>query len=127
MGAWDYGLFQSDHDFDVISELDDEIGLYKLQKEAEAKAGLDSNSDEDMQRSKFYYTLHHPSDLEVVREFLNTPNVATGISPLQEALSKWQREADFGERVPFRHPGYIFVLLGACRFIEYLQKCVTSN
>lgn len=117
MGAWGYGLFQSDHDYDIVSDLTYEVGLDKLQSDAEARAGI-----ADGERSDFYYTLYCPSDVKVVREYLETPN-ATGTSPLAKALTKWQAKAS-GPRtgMDYPDPGYIFVLLGAC--MEFVHPVI---
>lgn len=33
MGAWGHGLFQSDQDYDIVSELTHEAGIYELKKQ----------------------------------------------------------------------------------------------
>lgn len=38
MGAWGLGLFESDHDFDLLSGLDHEAGLEALESEAKKRA-----------------------------------------------------------------------------------------
>jgi hypothetical protein len=64
MGAWGYGntppasiashklthqgLFQSDHDLDIMSELSYEAGLDELADAAEAQAKAASKSDEEI-------------------------------------------------------------------------------
>ena len=32
MGAWGYGLFQSDHDYEIVDEFTKDIGLVELEK-----------------------------------------------------------------------------------------------
>lgn len=114
MGAWGYGLFQSDYDYDIVADLSAECGLDKLQSDAEAKSEGSESTSEDA-APEFYYSLYCPSDVEVVREHLETPGAATGVSPLDSALSKWEAKA-FGKRPKYEYPdsGYAFVLLGAC-------------
>lgn len=38
MGAWRLGLFESDHDYDLVSDMDHEAGLSALEKEAKKRA-----------------------------------------------------------------------------------------
>ena len=117
MGAWGYGLFQSDHDFDIISDLSYEVGLDKLQLDAEAEAEAQKTKKKKGVRKDFWYQIYQPSDVDAVRQYLETPDSATGISPLDKALSKWEAKAS-GPRNDEDYPdsGYIFVLLCACTY-----------
>lgn len=38
MGAWGLGLFENDHDYDRVSELDEEAGLHALEDEAKKRS-----------------------------------------------------------------------------------------
>ncbi|PPJ51870.1 hypothetical protein CBER1_09071 [Cercospora berteroae] len=91
-----------------------ECGLDKLQNAAEAKSWDKESTSEDA-HSELYSSLYCPSDVEAVREHLETPDAATGLSPLDSALNKWEAKA-FGTRPKYEYPdsGYAFVLLGAC-------------
>ncbi|USW52852.1 Putative Zinc finger, MYND-type [Septoria linicola] len=113
MGATCYRLFDSDHDFDIIGDLDGEVGLYKLQTDAEAAVGFTEDSDLKDDPG-FRYTLYCPSDLQLVRKFLETPSAETGVTPLDALLAK-KKAIAFGQRLEIDYPdsGYIFVLLGA--------------
>jgi hypothetical protein len=129
MGAWGYRLFQSEFDFDIMLRFSDEVGLDKLQAEAEAKAGFqDGYGNAD---SGFFYALYCPSDVEAVRKHLEAPNVATGVPPLEEALKKWQAKA-LGPAIgpELRFLRYCFVLLGACmssRLCAYTTATAAAN
>ncbi|KAJ4984902.1 hypothetical protein SVAN01_09596 [Stagonosporopsis vannaccii] len=48
MGAWGYGLFQSDHDFDFLSELGHEMGLTKLEDDMRDVTKANGKGDEDI-------------------------------------------------------------------------------
>lgn len=87
MGAWGYGLFQSDHDLDALSFLDDELGLTKLQEDAVARGGFEPDENG---WPPFNYTLYCCSDKNIAREHLETPDPITGISPLDAALTKYK-------------------------------------
>ncbi|KAI7530125.1 hypothetical protein KC331_g14839 [Hortaea werneckii] len=60
MGAWGFGLFQSDTDYDLISDLDHELGLYELGLyELTQKASAASSSPEENQKEN-----QHPTSAE---------------------------------------------------------------
>ncbi|KXT07561.1 hypothetical protein AC578_10195 [Pseudocercospora eumusae] len=99
MGAWGYGLFQSDHDYDEISDLDAAAGFHFMQKEAETKG-----------EKHVRISLYDPSDPTFVRKYLD----ASGT--LDEMIEKYTAEAaaaktdkwDYGQRE------YRLCLMGAC-------------
>ncbi|KAF7192537.1 Zinc finger MYND domain-containing protein 10 [Pseudocercospora fuligena] len=99
MGAWGYGLFQSDHDYDEISDLDATAGFHFMQEEAEAKGEKDVR-----------ISLYGPSDPDFIRKYLE----ASGT--LDEMIEKYTAEAavaktdkwDYGQRE------YRLCLMGAC-------------
>lgn len=124
MGAWGYALYQSDHDIEMMAHLDDELGLVKLHDD-ELEANPEKIQKDELANGFVRWALRFPSNPEETREFLDTPDAVTGISPLQKALSKWQAKAAapptrswfsmmFGKNEWDPHPGYAFVLLGAC-------------
>ncbi|EME79241.1 uncharacterized protein MYCFIDRAFT_199064 [Pseudocercospora fijiensis CIRAD86] len=99
MGAWGYGLFQSDHDYDEISGLDAEAGFHFMQEEAEAKGEKNVNIG-----------LFDPSDPDFIRKYIE----ASGT--LDEMIAKYTAAAaaaktdkwDRGQR------DYRLCLMGAC-------------
>lgn len=130
MGAWGWGLFQSDHDLDIIYELTEEAGVNesrKKQRESSAKTTdgdrwrlieiieVDNaffvqtrpleDEDEDKERNSIY----KPRDLEFVRNHLDS-----GV--LVRMLEKYETALLTGEETSLRGavPGYVFMLLGAC-------------
>ncbi|KAJ4300936.1 hypothetical protein N0V90_003025 [Kalmusia sp. IMI 367209] len=106
MGAWGYGLFQSDNDFDMVSEMTSEAGLYKLEEEAVAKAKASGDTDAE---EHFYYSLYQPSDPEVVRQHLDSGVLVDLIEKKWAAMLAPPNPLDF-----IRDPCYAYVLLGAC-------------
>ena len=52
MGAWGFGLFQSDWDLDLIGDLDSELGLYELARKASAAAAAASSSEESQKENQ---------------------------------------------------------------------------
>lgn len=61
-GAWGHGIFQSDHDQDIICELNHEAGLEKLEKALEKRIKENKLSPEEhelyvVKKLPPYYTL----------------------------------------------------------------------
>lgn len=100
------GLFQSDHDFDMISELDEEADLHMLMEDdiAKAKANGDMDAEEN-----FYYSMYCPSHPEVVRKYLDSGVLASLIGKKKAEMLGPPSEWGF-----LRDPCYAYVLLGAC-------------
>lgn len=129
MGAWGYGLFQSDYDLDEAAKLSDEIGLYKLgdidpvehdiiqtlvhmigKNNEKSYVGMRMN----MSYSEGIYCLYRQrcgsrEDADVVREYLDSSDA------LNKLIERWMPKAhsttEQGETTP---PGYTLVILGAC-------------
>jgi hypothetical protein len=131
MGAWGYGetesialermhkltdapagLFQSDHDFDLVSDIDGDFGLHQMeeQHQAEAKAEGDKKPED-----RIHYTIYAPacSDVELVRQHLDNGALAYVIADKTTKLLSKPKEFDI-EDFDFYDPCYVFVLLGAC-------------
>lgn len=133
------GLFQSDHDFDMVSDLSHEAGLTKLEEDTQASAKAAGKSEEDTERS-IHYSIYAGccSDTELVRKHLDSGVLVDMIAkkemkmlaPLtgskEESLEHWMSD-----------PCYVYVLLGACAmtlgcqlpttYIAMLKKVYTEG
>jgi hypothetical protein len=126
MGAWGYsntpslsiiashklthqGLFQSDHDLDIVDELCYEAGLNEPANAAEAQAKAAGKSDKEIK--DIYYTLSAQtcSDIPAVRAHLDSGMLAKLIKEKEDKML-----AEEQEPFSFRDPCYIYILLGAC-------------
>ncbi|EMD96833.1 hypothetical protein COCC4DRAFT_41685 [Bipolaris maydis ATCC 48331] len=138
MGAWGYCLFQSDHDFDVISEMSHEAGLAKLEEDAQARAKAEGKSDKEV--NLIYYTIYSNdcSDPELVRKHLDSGVLVDMIAKKEsKMLSKLDGSLD--QRLDYltRDPCYAYVLLGACAmtlgcqlpeaYVSMLKKVYTEG
>lgn len=115
MGAWGLGLFESDHDFDAISDMSHAAGLEGLEGKARArykeehpiraakdkKKGLD-----DLPLLSIYAGNSYATDL--VREHLNSGALLKLIEQKQAAMN------DKSDELTSTFALYEFVLLGAC-------------
>ncbi|KAJ8110692.1 hypothetical protein OPT61_g6526 [Boeremia exigua] len=114
MGAWGYGLFQSDHDYDTLSELGHEMGLTKLEEElqAAAKAAGKSKGEVNDIELSIYGGGSHP---DIVRKHLDS-GVLVDLIKVKEAklLSIPSGSPDQELEYALRDPSYGYVLLGAC-------------
>ncbi|KAF2165434.1 hypothetical protein M409DRAFT_24284 [Zasmidium cellare ATCC 36951] len=142
MGAWGLGLFESDHDYDIISDLDAEAGLHKLAEDAQAKLKAEEEAkgikhgeddDENSVEARISYSIYadHCSDFDLVRTYLQSSG------ELEKMIEKWTAKAQ-GWRNPleWHNPGYKLVLIGACammygctlkdEFIQYLRDTFTE-
>ncbi|KAF2623470.1 hypothetical protein BU25DRAFT_434264 [Macroventuria anomochaeta] len=101
IGAWGYGLFQLDNDFDTLSELGHDMGLTKL----------DDKEVDSIYLSIYGGASHH----EVVRKHLDSGVLADFVK-VKEAkmLSIPNSSQDQQLEYLFRYPCYGYVLLGAC-------------
>lgn len=122
MGAWGFGIFESDHDLDVSDEFDLELGIGELGEkavaEAKAKAVSEKSSqgenklteegEEKIDRS-MYYSIHNPSDPDTVRAHLEK----TGA--LERVIDKYVAAFRAAKSIEARYgPEYKLVLLAAC-------------
>ncbi|KAK5128910.1 hypothetical protein LTR85_000243 [Meristemomyces frigidus] len=137
-GAWGLGLFQSDYDYDIISELNDDAGLWALEAddakqgkvgvyvEMIEKAGRGEASAQDVRNlehkradetlatkkpNKIYYSMYAKlcSDPERVKTYLENSGVLNKL--IRDRLARLS--APDATKDTFR-PGYVVVLLGAC-------------
>lgn len=102
--------FQNDQDLDIVSELTDEAGLYKLEEEAQKAyeaAGHGQENDQSFDPNRPFYSLYSPSDPEFVRKHLES-----GI--LIQLFEKYEAKLFTDDLELFRHPGNILILLAAC-------------
>ncbi|KAK8198593.1 hypothetical protein M8818_006460 [Zalaria obscura] len=97
MGAWGLGLFQSDYDFDLISELS-------------AEAGLDVMGDE---------TLYRPDNPEKIRTMLNNGVLAQLFVKYAAAAAQPAKASEW-----WGPPAYRLVLLGA---LAMQLGCIISS
>lgn len=109
------GLFQSDHDFDMLGEMSHEAGLTKLEEDAQARAKAEGKSDKEV--NSICYTIYGNdcSDPELVRKHLDSGVLVDMIAKKEsKMLSKLTGSLD--QRLDYlaRDPYYAYVLLGAC-------------
>ncbi|CAK4034331.1 Hypothetical predicted protein [Lecanosticta acicola] len=129
MGAWGYGLFQGDHDLDVIADLNYEIGLSELEAQAKAKAraapGTEPSKtndtkqtsedkeeeDEDEFDRMIRYDLYGNacSDPDAVREYLHNTDA------LPKLIAEYTTAFRNAKSVQHWYgPEYKLVILAAC-------------
>lgn len=131
MGAWGYGLFEGDHDYDVVSDLTGEAGLYDLQEQDIAKArapepekpskktsskqapnaDAETEDDEDEIERCIYYSVFagHCSDIDTVRTYLETSGA------MDKLIDKYTAAFHATKKVEVWYgPEYKLVLLAAC-------------
>jgi hypothetical protein len=101
------GLFQSDHDFDIVDELASEAGVSQLQKEAQAKLKAEGR---DKEADDIYYSINSYacSDPKLVRKHLDSGVLAKLIADKEAKL------LTIPEKHEWHDPCYIYVLLGVC-------------
>jgi hypothetical protein len=101
------GLFQSDHDLDIVDELTSEADVSKLQEEAQAKLKAEGR---DKEADGIYYSIdgNTCSDPKLVCKHLDSGILANLIADKEAKLLT----------VPENHewydPCYVYVLLGVC-------------
>lgn len=131
-------MFQSDNDFDIISELGYDLGLASLEEAAQANAKAAGKDQEEI--DGVYYTIYGPScsDPEIVRKHLDS-GVLTDIIAEKEAMLLSIPSGTKEQQLEyyFRDPCYIYVLLGACAmtlgcqlpdaYIAMLRKVFTEG
>ncbi|TKA76448.1 hypothetical protein B0A55_06096 [Friedmanniomyces simplex] len=125
MGAWGYGLFESDDDYDMVANLSDEAGLTALAaslkkntakentapvRDADKASSSDGESHEDdFEHSLSIYGGHNrsPAVDAVVRDHLNA-------GKLQELADKYLAKFFAPDPNEYYPPSYILCILGAC-------------
>lgn len=101
------GLFQSDHDFDLIGDMTGEFGLYQMEEQHQAKA---KDEGDGKAEDRIHYSIYAPmcSDVQLVRQHLDNGALTYVIKEKKaKLLSK-------PEKYAFYDPCYAYVLLGAC-------------
>ncbi|PSN67374.1 hypothetical protein BS50DRAFT_553370 [Corynespora cassiicola Philippines] len=111
MGAWGYDLFQSDHDFDIIDDLEQESGLRKLAADTLATAGRTSEED----KASICLTMYAPmcSDPELVKRHLESGVLTKLVKSREEKLLSYPGMFSVFNWTS-HDPCYVYVLLGAC-------------
>jgi hypothetical protein len=106
------GLFQSDHDFDLVGDMSGEFGLYQMEEQHQAKAKANGAKKAE---DRIHYTIYAPacSDVELVRQHLDHGALAYVIAEKTTKLFSKPKEFNI-EDFDFYYPCYVFVLLGAC-------------
>ncbi|KAH9880133.1 hypothetical protein J1614_002159, partial [Plenodomus biglobosus] len=131
------GLFQSDHDFDMLGEMSYEAGLDKLQEDAQALARAQGQSEEDVEQ--IYYSLYGDccSDPELVRAHLDSGVLVDMIAKKEAKMLEIPSGLeDCMLEYLLSDPCYAYVLLGACamslgcqlstEYIAMLKKVYTE-
>jgi hypothetical protein len=130
MGAWGYGeslqyqktqqfieicdrSVQSDHDFDIVSELSHDAGLTQMEEEAQAAAKAAGKDDREV--DDIYYSVYRQScsNPELVRKHLDSGALVYLVAEREAAMLAMPSKKQELEHY-FRDPCYIHVLLGAC-------------
>lgn len=128
MGAWGYNFFESDHDLDVVCDLDSAAGLDELWKKNKERVKRDpaqskdanantpddktgSNEDDDYCELSVY--AGHCADINLVREHLEAGVLRKLID---EKKAKMETSDEDNKMAAFNqsYAVYEFVLLGAC-------------
>lgn len=115
MGAWGLGFFESDHDFDRISEMSHDAGLPALEGKARerfqkerpaAAAQAEKAGHGDLPLLSIY--ADHCSDVTMVRDHLDSGALLTLIEQKRAAMN------DKTDKFTASYALYDFVLLAAC-------------
>jgi hypothetical protein len=130
------GLFQSDHDFDIIDDLNHEAGLSKLMEEAQSFAKTAGEDEKDIDDIHYSIYAHYCSNPDLVRKHLDSGLLVKMIAKKEAtmlAMPAKERELEFA----LQDPCYVYVLLGACamtlgcqlpeRYIAMLKKVYTKG
>jgi hypothetical protein len=130
------GLFQSDHDFDIVSELSHDAGLTQMEEEAQAAAKAAGKDDREV--DDIYYSVYRQScsNPELVRKHLDSGALVYLVAEREAAMLAMPSKKQELEHY-FRDPCYIHVLLGACamtlgcqipnQYISMLKKVYTEG
>lgn len=114
MGAWGFGLFQSDSDLDLICDLDFELGLYELARQASVAASSSGESQKENQHPTYGEEHDDPEDdrvgysifanhcfpeeaIETVKKFLESGKLA-------ELVAKYEEKMQTGDNIDFMYP-----------------------
>ncbi|KAF2875805.1 hypothetical protein BDV95DRAFT_626225 [Massariosphaeria phaeospora] len=107
MGAWGHGLFQSDHDFEIVSELTHDAGLDRIAEDANAKAKAANPKNED-DRGVYYSIYGGGDDREFVRKHLDSGALEYMIAEKEANMLAPPKRFELPDLC------YVYVLLGAC-------------
>ncbi|KAK5135339.1 hypothetical protein LTR08_005443 [Meristemomyces frigidus] len=122
MGAWGLGLFQSDHDYDLISDMDGEAGIPKLEEDAKKIAEAEHaikkacaretgyDDGDDISLSIFADHCSTEGTVKLVRDHLDSGVLAEMVAKM-EATDFTDGMEDYKG---YSRIGYKYVLLGAC-------------
>ncbi|KAI7468494.1 hypothetical protein KC351_g13634 [Hortaea werneckii] len=130
MGAWGFGLFQSDWDLDLIGDLDSELGLYELARKASAAAAAAAaaaSSSEEGQKENQHPTYAEEHDdaeddlvgysifandcfpeeaIGTVKEFLESGKLAELVAKYEEKMHTRDESVLFDPPLVFDKPEY---------------------
>ncbi|KAI7005501.1 hypothetical protein KC355_g8178, partial [Hortaea werneckii] len=147
MGAWGLGLFQSDTNYDLISDLDLELGLYELtQKASAASSSPEENQKEnqhptsaeehgDSEKNRVNYSIFadhcsHKEAIDTVKNLLEN-------GKLTQLVAKYEKKMQTGDDSDYLPPGYKLCIIGACAmtlgchlapsFINLLKRTYPKN
>jgi len=117
------GLFQSDQDFDNLSDMGHCAGLSELEEEAKAVLRAQGKTEEEADYA-VHYSIHAGccSDKEVVRKWLDSGNLVKMIAE-REAKILAPLTGSLLEQCEhlFSDPCYMYVMLGACAMTHGCQ------
>jgi len=109
------GLFQSDHDFDIVENLTSEAGLYKLEEDAKAIAKAKGKSEKDVDGVSYLIYAPACSDPGSVRKHLDGGILVDLIAKKEtKMLAVPSGHKDEMLEYLMEDPCYVYVLLGAC-------------
>ncbi|KAK5731405.1 hypothetical protein LTR15_001345 [Elasticomyces elasticus] len=118
MGAWGYGLFESDNDLDIVGDLSHEAGLEEVAKKLLAEKPPSQTDEKTGEKTdektdpEYYLSIHadqNPDDAAnaAVRDHLNA-------GKLQELVDKYLAKYFANSDEDYHPPEYILCILGAC-------------
>lgn len=131
-------MFQSDYDYDIVDNLDEEAGLHKLAAEAnealaKSKKPFEGKGDKEVGVHYSVFADHCPSKeaVEVVKKHMNAGMLA-------QLVAKYEGKMNGPDSAKDWHPPqYVLVLIGACAmtlgctlpppFVALLKKIYAST
>lgn len=147
MGAAGLGLFDSDHDFDSISDLDVEAGFPKLATELRAKDSANRPQEDETKSTEkaasindadddydYRFSLHGSSQLTKDEFLAVRKHLESGV--LDRMINARLEKIKVGDLGIYGHPGYELVLLAVCAmeygcklsepFLDHLRRNIRS-
>jgi hypothetical protein len=107
------GLFQSDHDLDIVGDLSHEAGLIKMEEEAQAIAKAAGKDEKEVDGICYSIDGNACSNPDLVRKHLNSGVLSKMITE-KEAIMLAMPTRERGLEFYLQDPCYVYVLLGAC-------------